>query len=188
MREKPSARWSCCEQAGNHPGVVGGPIPAERPSRFDISNRGPDPDNRRVTDIPPGTAPDETARRDDVLSKACVLRGECPSAIAGCQRSPRLVPGPARLDRRAHRPVRLRQEHAAPLPEPSERSRARLPRCGRRALPGHRSLWTGCRPGRGAHAHRPRLPAAQPVPEVDLRQRRVRPAHARVPRRHPRHR
>jgi hypothetical protein len=25
-----------------------------------------------VTDIPPGTAPDETARRDDVLSKACV--------------------------------------------------------------------------------------------------------------------
>jgi hypothetical protein len=95
-----------------------------------------------------------------------------------------LVPGPARLDRRAHRPIRFRQEHAAPLPEPPERSRARLPCRGQRVVPRRRSLRTGRRPGRGAHAHRPRLPATQPVPEVDLRQRRVRAPDARVPRRH----
>ena len=35
------------------------------------------------------------------------------------------------------------------------------------------------RPGRGAQPHRHGLPEAEPVPEVDLRQRRLRPARAR---------
>jgi energy-coupling factor transporter ATP-binding protein EcfA2 len=33
----------------------------------------------------------------------------------------RLVPGPPRCDRRPHRPVRVGQEHPAPLPEPADR-------------------------------------------------------------------
>ena len=77
-------------------------------------------------------------------------------------------------DHRDHRPVRLRQEHVHPLPEPDERPRPG--RQGRRAdpLPRRRPLRRRRRPGRGAAADRHGLPEAEPVPEVDLRQRRLR--------------
>ena len=80
------------------------------------------------------------------------------------------------------RAVRLREEHLHPLPEPDERPRPG--REGRRAgaLPRRGHLRRGRRPGRGAPADRDGLPAAEPVPEVDLRQRRLRAEEARPPR------
>ena len=50
---------------------------------------------------------------------------------------------------------------------------------GRRALPRQGPLRGRRRSGRGAAPHRHGVPEAEPVPEVDLRQRRVRPARAR---------
>ena len=50
---------------------------------------------------------------------------------------------------------------------------------GQDPLPRGRSLRRRRRPDRGAAPDRHGLPAAEPVPEVDLRQRRVRPAHPR---------
>ena len=50
---------------------------------------------------------------------------------------------------------------------------------GRDRLPRREPLRPQHRPGAGAQAHRDGLPEAQPVPEVDLRQHRVRPARAR---------
>ena len=47
------------------------------------------------------------------------------------------------------------------------------------AVPRPRPLRLECRPGRGAPADRDGLPEAEPVPEVDLRQHRLRPARAR---------
>ena len=79
-------------------------------------------------------------------------------------------------DHRAHRPVRLRQVHRAALPQPDERPGRRRPRRGRGDLPRPEHLRQGRRPDRGAHAHRHGLPEAEPVPEVDLRQHRLRPA------------
>ena len=78
-----------------------------------------------------------------------------------------------------HRPLRLRKDHAASQHEPDERpdpgSRGRrqdhLPRAG--SVRSRR----GC--GRGAPSHRDGVSATQSVPQVDLRQRRVRPADAR---------
>ena len=86
---------------------------------------------------------------------------------------------PEAPDHGLHRPVGLRQEHAAAQPQPHERPRARRLRHGSRALPRRRPVLAGHRPGRGAPPHRHGLPAPEPVPEVDLRQRRVRPARAR---------
>ena len=81
-------------------------------------------------------------------------------------------------------PSGLRQEHVHPLPEPDERPRPR--RQGRRQdplpRPGH--LRQRRRPDRGAPADRHGLPAAESVPEVDLRQRRVRAEGARHEGRH----
>ena len=45
---------------------------------------------------------------------------------------------------------------------------------GQVALPRRRSVRSGCRSGAGAQAHRDGVPEAEPVPEVDLRQHRVR--------------
>ena len=50
---------------------------------------------------------------------------------------------------------------------------------GRIAYPRSRSLRRRRRPDRGAPPHRHGVPEAEPVPEVDLRQRRVRAAHHR---------
>ena len=76
----------------------------------------------------------------------------------------------------AHRPVGLRQVHAAALPEPHER-RARQ-RDGRRQGAARRRGHQRARrrPGRAAHARGHGVPAAQPVPDDHLRQRRLRPA------------
>ncbi len=84
---------------------------------------------------------------------------------------------PRHLQERDHgddRPLGLRQEHVHPLPEPDERSRAG--RQGRRQgpLPRSRPLRLRRGPGRGPPADRDGVPAAEPVPEVDLRQRRLR--------------
>ena len=80
---------------------------------------------------------------------------------------------------RDHRAVGLRQEHLHPLPQPDERPRPELPPDGDDPLPrpGHRGQ--GRRPGRGAPHDRHGLPAAEPVPEVDPRQRRLGPEGAR---------
>ena len=51
---------------------------------------------------------------------------------------------------------------------------------GQRPLPRRRSLRRGRRPDRGAAPDRNGLPAPEPVPEVDLRQRRLRPADPRA--------
>ena len=50
---------------------------------------------------------------------------------------------------------------------------------GQDPLPRRRPLRPRRRPDRGAPADRHGLPAPEPVPEVDLRQRRLRPAHPR---------
>ena len=47
-------------------------------------------------------------------------------------------------------------------------------------VPRSRPLRARRRPGRGAAPHRHGVPEAEPVPEVDLRQRRVRAAHQRA--------
>ena len=80
---------------------------------------------------------------------------------------------------RVHRPVRLRQDHAASQPQPHERPHHR--RDGRRDdhVSRARPLRLGGRPRRGAAPDRHGVPAAEPVPEVDLRQRGVRPSAAR---------
>ena len=74
---------------------------------------------------------------------------------------------------RHHRPVRLRQEHVHPLLQPDERPHPGLQADGHDPLPRAGHLRDEHRPGRRAPEHRHGLPAAEPVPEVDLRQRRV---------------
>ena len=118
---------------------------------------------------------------DGVTEPRGRLPGERPRRLLQRQRGdPRRQP--ERLPQRRHRlhrPVRLRQEHADPLLRPHERPRAGREGRGRRPLPRRRSLRTRRRPGRGAAPDRHGLPEAEPVPEVDLRQRRLRAARAR---------
>ena len=78
-----------------------------------------------------------------------------------------------------HRPVRLRQEHVHPLLQPHERPHPGRRGRGHDPLPRRGPLRPRRRPGRGAQADRHGLPEAEPVPEVDLRQRRLRAARAR---------
>ena len=82
-------------------------------------------------------------------------------------------------DHRVHRPVRMRQDDRAADAEPDERPHRGRPRRGRRAVPRGVAVRQGCLPDRRAPAHRHGLPEAEPVPEVDLRQRRLRAAHQR---------
>ena len=78
-----------------------------------------------------------------------------------------------------HRPLRLWKDHAASQHEPDERSHPGS-RGGRQDhLPRAGSVRRRRRCGRGAPPHRDGVSAAQSVPEVDLRQRRVRPADSR---------
>ena len=100
----------------------------------------------------------------------------------------RLVPrGEGRLDRRpaagdhrAHRAVGLRQVHAAAVDQPDERPDPGHPRRGPGPVPRRQPVRPGRRPGRGPAADRHGLPEAEPVPEVDLRQRRLRAADRRL--------
>ena len=81
---------------------------------------------------------------------------------------------------RVHRPVGLRQDHASAQLQPHERpDQRRDASTGTISYHGHDLNASGRRRGRGAAPHRHGVPAAQPVPEVDLRQRRLRPAPAR---------
>ena len=91
-----------------------------------------------------------------------------------------------RLDRhpgepgdRVHRPVGLRQVDLPAHAQPDERHHRR--RAGRRARSGSTARTSTARRGRRAAARPGRhgVPEAQPVPEVDLRERRLRPAHPR---------
>ena len=86
-------------------------------------------------------------------------------------------------DHRDDRPVRLRQEHRAALLQPHERPHPRRPGRRQDPVPRRGPLRPGRRPDRGPPPHRHGLPEAQPVPQVDLRQHRLRPAgqrHARA--------
>ena len=85
-------------------------------------------------------------------------------------------------DHRLHRPVRLRQEHRAALPQPHERPGARLPLRGPRPLSAASDIYDADdRSGGRAPLHRHGVPAAQPVRHEHLQQRRLRPAAERLP-------
>ena len=75
---------------------------------------------------------------------------------------------------RADRPLRLRQVDPDPLPQPDERPDPGRLGGGRDHLPRPEPLRPADRPGRGSQADRDGLPEAEPVPEVDLRQHRLR--------------
>ncbi|CAA9363666.1 MAG: Phosphate transport ATP-binding protein PstB, partial [uncultured Nocardioidaceae bacterium] len=81
----------------------------------------------------------------------------------------------AQRDHRAHRPLGLREVDAAPVAQPDERPRRRCSRRGPRQLPRHEHLRARRRPDRGPAPHRHGLPEAEPVPQVHLRQHRLRP-------------
>ena len=78
-----------------------------------------------------------------------------------------------------HRPVGLREEHVHPLLQPHERPHPGCQGLGHGPLPRPGSVRPRRRRGRDSAAHRHGLPEAEPVPEVDLRQRRLRTARAR---------
>ena len=83
--------------------------------------------------------------------------------------------GPPSRDHRLHRPVGLRQDHRAALLQPDERPHRRRAGGGQARLPRRRPVRPRSQPGRGSPPHRHGVPEAEPVPEVDLRQRRLRP-------------
>ena len=74
-----------------------------------------------------------------------------------------------------HRPVGLRQEHAAPLLQPHERPRPGARVEGKILYHGHDVYADGVERHRGPPPDRHGVPEAEPVPQVDLRQRRLRP-------------
>ena len=80
---------------------------------------------------------------------------------------------------RVHRALGLRQEHVHPLLRPDERPHSRRAHRRHHPVPRARPLRRRDRPGRGAQADRHGLPEAEPVPEVDLRQHRIRATRAR---------
>ena len=82
-------------------------------------------------------------------------------------------------DHCADRAVGLRQINAAAVAEPDERPRPRRPRRRSRSPFTARTSTPGRGCHRGAAADRDGVPEAEPVPEVDLRQRRLRPARDR---------
>ena len=92
---------------------------------------------------------------------------------------------PAQPGDRADRPVGLRQVDVPALPQPDERHHPICRVTGTITLDGRTSTIRGIDVVRAARPRRHGVPEAEPVPEVDLRQRRLRPAHPR-PRRAPR--
>ena len=144
----------------------------------------PPPVRRIVVDSPPTVAAPTVADRGVTRAPRAARRARAHDA----RRPQRLLRpqgrGQGRLDRdppgrgaRAHRPVGLWQDDAAAHAQPPHRAdRRRARRDGAIAArrPRHRRA-------RGHRAAPPRgdgLPAAQPVPDVDLRQRRLRAARA----------
>ena len=112
------------------------------------------------------------------------LPGRPPSSSSRPVVPLRLVPGrqgrrhrdPRRSASPPHRPVGLRQVEPPPNHQPDERPRSRA-RASRAKVLYHGAgpVREGRRPGRGPPAHRHGVPEGEPVPQVDLRQRRVRP-------------
>ena len=70
-------------------------------------------------------------------------------------------------------PSGLREVDLPPQPQPDERLDPGVPARGSGPLPRPRRLRQRRQPGRGAPPDRDGVPEAQPVPEVDLRQRRL---------------
>ena len=80
----------------------------------------------------------------------------------------------------ADRSVRLRQVDLPALPQPHERHHRRSPRHRQDHARRRRHLRQEHRRGRAARPRRHGVPEAEPVPEVDLRERRLRAAHPRA--------
>ena len=78
-----------------------------------------------------------------------------------------------------HRTIRMREIHAAPLDQPAQRAHPRRAAHGRNSARRAGHLHAGCRHRRAAAARRDGISALESVPEIDLRERRVRPAHQR---------
>ena len=96
-------------------------------------------------------------RRSSIASiKSCTTATSRPSATRRSRSS-------KRHDHGLHRPVGLRQEHGAALPQPHERPGARLPLRGPRPLPRQGHLRPQRRSGGRAPLHRHGLPAAESV-------------------------
>ncbi len=104
-----------------------------------------------------------------------VRRGGPERLLRRLQGRPRREPrGPPARDHRVHRPVGLRQVHRAALLRPHERPHPVGPGRGQDHVPRRRPLRLPDRPRRGAQADRHGLPEAEPLPQVDLRQHRLR--------------
>ena len=111
------------------------------------------------------------ARQDGRAQPRSVLQGF--PCVEGHRPSVPREPGDG-----AHRPVGLRQVHAAEKPQPHERPRGGLPRRGRDHA-GRRGCVPLHRREQPAPSRRHGVSAAQPLPDERVRQRGVRPAHAR---------
>ena len=137
----------------------------------------------------PTTTPRSSARSPDVHTDA---ERELPDYPADPVME---ATGPQRLLRRLPRrprrqPRRSARNEITALIGPSGCGKSTVLRClnrmndlvagarveGEVHLPRPEHLREGRRPDRGPHPHRHGLPEAQPVPEVDLRQHRLRPA------------
>ncbi len=126
-------------------------------------------DHRRRGDAGAPAARRRRARAHDARHAERLLRRQR-------GRQGRLAVDPPGRGARADRPVGLRQDDAAAHAQPAHRADAERPPRGR-----IRSTATDVDAHRGDRAAPPRLdglPAAEPVPDVDLRQRRLRAARA----------
>ena len=132
-------------------------------------------DSGRIAEVSHGLDRSEVERREKVFSVSDLSVAYSGNvALAG--RRPRRA---QEHGHRVHRSVGLREEHVHPLLQPHERPHPG--REGRRhgALPRRGPLQPRRGRGRDPAADRDGLPEAEPVPEVDLRQHRLRPAGAR---------
>ena len=86
---------------------------------------------------------------------------------------------PPRVDHGAHRAVGMRQVDVPALDQPAERADPGRAHTGEILLDGEDIYAPGHGRRRAAAARRDGVPALEPVPEVDLRQRRLRAAHQR---------
>ena len=146
---------------------------AARRHRSGRRARSPDPHR----EPPPLTAtirpPDRRPPGHDV---APVVRLDGVSCYYGAFRAVKdvTIDDPDPPDHGAHRSVRLRQVDAAARDQPDERPHPGRPGRGHDPVPRRGPVRLVRRSGRGPAADRDGLPEAEPVPQVDLRQRRLR--------------
>jgi hypothetical protein len=128
----------------------------------------------------PGERTPKMTAPPDTLSSTATAQGARTSAssTATSRRSKDVSIDITTIGHRLHRPVGLRQVDLPALPQPDERHDPVGARRGRSstARTSPRSS-DGRRPA--ARPRRHGVPEAQPVPQVDLRERRLRPAHPR---------